>query len=195
MAPPTAVDRNQSLREARKRYFEANDFGADGGYSKKWVPLELGPIKFAIPNTPERVRAVRYHDLHHIVTGYQTDWIGEFEISAWEVASSCRDFVAAWILNLSGLAAGFWVAPRRISRAFIRGRHSRNLYPETFDENLLDTEVGVMRQRLGLDAPATASLRDWLALLAWLLAGMLMIIGVLAATIGPLIYIVMLLWP
>lgn len=195
MAPRITYDSNQSLREARKRYFEANHFGDDGGYSKKWVPLELGPIKFAIPNTPGRVKAVRYHDLHHIVTGYQTDWIGEFEISAWEVASSCRDFAAAWILNLSGLAAGICVAPRRISRAFIRGRHSRNLYPDTFNDSLLDAEVGATRQRLGLDAAATGSPTDWLALLAWVLTGMLMIAGVLAATLGPLVFIVMLLWP
>jgi ubiquinone biosynthesis protein Coq4 len=39
---------------------------------------------------------VRLHDLHHLVTGYPTDWKGELEISAWEIAGSCRGYVAAW---------------------------------------------------------------------------------------------------
>ena len=48
------------------------------------------------PNTPSRKRAVRYHDLHHALTGYATDLTGEFEISAWEIGSGCADHVAAW---------------------------------------------------------------------------------------------------
>ena len=44
--------------------------------------LAFGPVRFAFPNTAGRVRAVRYHDLHHVVTGYATDWTGEAEIGA-----------------------------------------------------------------------------------------------------------------
>ena len=65
-----------TLREARGRYFAANGLG-EGGYDDKWVRLAVGPLRFAFPNTAGRVRAVRYHDLHHVVTGYATDWTGE----------------------------------------------------------------------------------------------------------------------
>ena len=75
------------LRDARRLYFDANHFGADGGYGDKWVDFKLGKVPFPIPNSPGRVRAVRFHDLHHVLTGYDTSTIGEFEISAWEIAA------------------------------------------------------------------------------------------------------------
>ena len=43
-----------TVRDARAAYFADNDFGEDGGYSKDWVPLKVGPIPFAIPNTEGR---------------------------------------------------------------------------------------------------------------------------------------------
>lgn len=146
-----------SLRDARSRYFEANGLGASGGYEKKWVPLSFGPLRFAIPNTPGRVWAVRYHDLHHVVTGYDTSWVGESEIGAWELASGCRDLVAAWVLNLYAMQLGLWLAPRAVWHAFVRGRHTRNLYGEAFDDALLDETVDAMRRRLGLDRPLPAA--------------------------------------
>src|SRR5580704_1983924 len=113
-----------SLRDARRIYFDANGFGDDGGYGSKWVDFKLGKIPFPVPNAPSRVRAVRFHDLHHVLTGYETTTIGEFEISAWEIAAGCKGFAAAWALNLSGMFAGVLVAPRRVFRAFARGRKS-----------------------------------------------------------------------
>ena len=133
-----------SLREARRIYFDANHFGDDGGYGSKWVDFKLGKIPFPIPNSPSRVRAVRFHDLHHVVTGYATDLTGEFEISAWEVGAGCKDFAAAWVLNLSGMAGGALTAPGRVFRAFVRGRRSRTFYGETFDP-LLDLTVAGAR--------------------------------------------------
>src|SRR5688572_7376869 len=95
----------ESMSDARAAYFKANGFGADGGYSDAWVDFKLGPVPFPFPNTKARVRAVRYHDLHHVLTGYGTDILGEFEISAWEIGAGCKDFVAAWQLNLGGMFA------------------------------------------------------------------------------------------
>jgi hypothetical protein len=107
-----AYDEALPLRAARARYFEDNAFGPDGGYSKSWVPIQMGPIKVAIPNSAARVRAVKYHDLHHVVTGYTTDLVGEAEIGAWEIGSGCAGFVAAWILNLYAIVLGFCRGPR-----------------------------------------------------------------------------------
>src|SRR5687767_14137680 len=96
-------DASLTLREGRSEYFRFNNFGNDGGYSSKWVDFKLGPIPFPFPNTPARIEAVKYHDLHHVMTGYQTSFVGELEISAWEIGSGCADKTAAWILNLSGM--------------------------------------------------------------------------------------------
>jgi hypothetical protein len=159
----------ETLRDALARYFEDNGFGPDGGYGDAWVDFKLGPIPFPFPNTASRKRAVRFHDLHHILTGYRTDLVGEFEISAWELASGCRDHVAAWHLNLGGLFAGALVAPRRVFRAFLRGRHMRNFYAESY-ESLLGLTVGEARRRVSaIEEAPRATARD-LALFALSLA-------------------------
>jgi hypothetical protein len=166
-----------SLREARSRYFAANGLG-EGGYEDKWVRLAVGPVRFAFPNTAGRVRAVRFHDLHHVVTGYATDWTGEAEIGAWEVASGCRDLIAAWVLNLYAMWIGLWVSPRAVWRAFARGRHSRNLYAEQWGDALLDESVGAMRGRLALaHGPPRATVPDRVHFAAWCAAAVALAIA------------------
>ncbi len=162
-------DESLSLRDVRARYFQDNGFGEDGGYSKGWVPVKLGPITVGFPNSAARVRAVKFHDLHHVVTGYRTDAVGEAEIGAWEVGSGCAGFVAAWVLNTYAMAIGLLAGrPRALWTAFLRGRHTRNLYRIRFDDALLDARLGDVRARLGLDAaPARASLGDCLSFAAW----------------------------
>ena len=160
-----------SLREARGRYFAANGLG-EGGYEDKWVRFVVGPLHFAIPNTAERVRAVRYHDLHHVVTGYTTDWTGEGQIGAWEIASGCRDMIAAWVLNLYAMWVGLWISPRAMWQAFARGRHSQNLYGEPWSDALLDQSVGDTRRRLALEREARASVGDALGFASWSVAAL-----------------------
>jgi hypothetical protein len=145
-------DPASTMRDARTLYFQVNGFGESGGYDDPWVDFKLGPLPMPFPNTPGRVRAVRYHDLHHVLTGYDTDIVGEFEISAWEIAAGCKGFVAAWQLNLGGMFGGLLVAPRRTLRAFLRGRHSRTLYGDDL-EALLQSHVGELRARMGVDRP------------------------------------------
>jgi hypothetical protein len=176
-----------SLEAARAEYFRANGFGEDGGYSAAWVDFMLGPIPFPFPNSKERVRALRYHDLHHIVTGYRTDFTGELEISAFEVASGCEDMVVAWALNLGGTAAGaLFVAPRRTFRAFVRGRRAKNLYRTTCDEALLARTVGDVRSDLGLASePGPARASDVLAYVGFVAIG-LVVGSSLLAVLAPL---------
>ncbi len=49
------------------------------------------------------------------------------------------------------MAIGAAIAPRRTWRAFVRGRHSGNLYGSaSFDESLLDRTVGELRREVGI---------------------------------------------
>lgn len=116
------------IPEARARYFAVNGFAADGGYGDPFVNVRFFGVPLSFPNVEGRIRAVKLHDLHHLVTGYGTDNVGEFEISGWEIGAGCRGFAVAWMLNLAGIAAGMLAAPRRTFRAFVRGRRSRSLY-------------------------------------------------------------------
>ena len=81
-------DPHLTLRDARQRYFERGGFG-NGGYWDRWVRLKAGPLVIRFPNTQARLRAVKLHDLHHVLTEYDTSWSGEAEIGAWEIATGC----------------------------------------------------------------------------------------------------------
>ena len=164
----TLYDPALTLREARRRYFDLNNFGPDGGYSAAWVMMKVGPVPIGFPNTRGRVEAVRFHDLHHVLTEYPTTWRGETEIGAWEVASGCARFYQGWLLNLLSFAIGLVINPRGVYGAFMRGRRSRNLYRSEFSEELLSSRVGDVRRRLGLDAPrATPTREDKASFVAW----------------------------
>ncbi|MDX2170950.1 MAG: hypothetical protein SF182_28030 [Deltaproteobacteria bacterium] len=178
----TAVtyDDNMSMRAARQRYFDANGF--DSSYSEKWVKLKAGPIALYFPNAAGRVRAVKFHDLHHIITGYQTDWAGEVEIAAYEIGAGCGPFAWAWLLNLQALSLAPTIAPRRALRAFVRGRHARSLYYQgEFQDALLDQSVGDVRRTLTLDRPTpAASAGDVAAYVGWVTASVVMGLAPLA---------------
>ena len=158
-----------TVSQARAQYFADAGFPPDGGYAAKFVKLgQLGPIPIGFPNSDARRKAVGLHDLHHVATGYKTDWAGEAEISAWEIASGCGAFWFAWFINLQGMAMGWLVDPGRTWRAFVRGRHSRNLYREGLRESVLRERVDALRARLGLDGPAPApTARDRLDYTLW----------------------------
>jgi hypothetical protein len=169
-----------TVRDARAQYFTENKFG-DGGYSATWVKVQAGPIPIYFPNTATRVRAVRFHDLHHVVTGYDTTWTGEAEIAGWEIASGCADHYAAWQLNLQAMAVGLVIDSRAVYRAFMRGRYTKNLYCEEFTDGLLSPTVGELRQRLQLTATLPPpSLSDHLAFVGWIAVSVLTMVLTIA---------------
>jgi hypothetical protein len=115
--------------------------------------------------------------------------LGEAEIGAWEIGSSCRGFVAAWILNLYAMQLGFWISPAAVFRAFVRGRRTRNLYRGEWDERLLDERVGELRRRLGLSGATApeATARDRLAFLGWSALAAALALATSALALAPLV--------
>ena len=142
---------SMTVAEAREQYFAENGFSL-AGYQDRWVKLfAIGPIPIGFPNTKARIAAVKLHDLHHVATGYRTTFTGESEIGAWEVGAGCGRYWAAWLLNLSAFGIGMLVSPRRVVRAFARGRRSKSLYDRAFGDDLLLITVGELRARLRID--------------------------------------------
>jgi hypothetical protein len=141
-----------TLKEARARYFRENGFAEDGGDAARWVRIKLGPVPLSFPNTKGRRAALLPHDLHHVATGYATTLVGEAEIGAWELASGCRHFYAAWVLNAGAAVIGLFLAPRKVVEAFRRGRRCTNLYHLGIDAGWPDETVDGLRRRLGLSA-------------------------------------------
>lgn len=181
----TADADSPTVLAARTRYLRDNGF--DAAYTERWVKLAAGPLTIWLPNASGRVRAVKRHDVHHVLTGYATTWTGEGEIAAWELASGCGSYRWAWALNLSALPIGIALAPRAMLRAFARGRRSGNLYCRAggADDALLARSLAELRAELGLDQPpARAGLRDAAGLVAFGVAGALQLLAVPALVVA-----------
>ena len=184
------------LRDARELYFRLN-FGGDGGYDERWIKVKAWRIPIWLPNTAGRVKAVKLHDLHHVLTEYPTTWRGEAEISAWEVgAGGLRRYYAGWLLDLMNIAQGLVVNPRGVYRAFMRGRRNSNLFATECSDELLSSEVGEYRERLNLNDPSAGpTFRDHAAFAFWICAGAFTYIGVLFVAFLPLLLLVLwILW-
>lgn len=161
-----------TMQQARDEYFRLNGFGDDGGYSDPTVTVRVFGLPISIPNTAGRKKAVVFHDMHHLVTGYATDNLGEAEISGYELGSGCADYPAALVLNTLALLLGIFVAPGRIFAAFVRGRTSRNLYGRDASA-LLGREVEEVRAELGLDVePRPATMGDAAAFAGYVAASL-----------------------
>lgn len=180
-----------TLREARKIYFRLSGFGTDGGYNDRWIKVKVWKLPIWLPNVDNRRRAVRLHDLHHILTEYPTTWRGEAEISAWEIGTGgLRRYWAGWILDLMNLAQGLVVNPRGVFRAFMRGRGNSNLFAIEFSDDLLENRVGDFREKLWLDKPTPApSTLDYAAFVFWIVIGVTMYVGFLLLAAFPLIVV------
>ena len=92
-----------------------------------WVAL--GPLRLPVPHPGQ----LRWHDLHHLVLGYETDLIGEVEISAFELRTGVKTPMVL-LLCLAGVALGLCVAPLRTVRAWQAARGRRNVYGLPWDE-------------------------------------------------------------
>ena len=167
--PALVYPPEMTLGQARARYFELNNFGSDGGYEERWIKVKVWRIPIWLPNTAGRVRAVKLHDLHHVLTEYPTTWRGEAEISAWELGSGgLRKYYAGWILDILNLAQGLVVNPVGLYRGFMRGRRSKNLFSTQFTDEILTHRVGEYRQLLDLESvPEKPTVNDKLIFVTW----------------------------
>lgn len=183
-----------TLREARDEYLAENGFST-AAYTDKFVHFKFGPIYLAFPSTRSRRAVIPFHDLHHVLTGYKATPIGEAEVGAWEVATGCRMLLAAWALNLFAMGIGLPFAPRHVYRAFIRGYRSRNLYGGEYTEELLNTSLHEMRERLGLSVEAIqATPADKRAFVFWLAASASLYAALALAVLVPLALLVWWIW-
>lgn len=182
---PGRFEMNQqqaTLRSAVASHLVEEGFGDDGGVNERWAVTRVGPVPICIPNMAMRRKAVPHHDANHVISGYDHDLIGESEIGAWELGGGCRRYVAAWVLNWSALVPGLVLSPRRMFRAFVRGRHSGNLYGHDLDD-VRDLSLDDVRRLCALDGGEhRPTLSDCLAFaLVVVLAPLVALIPVLVA--------------
>lgn len=137
------------LEQARDLYLSRNGFNLQE-YNAPTFTIGIFGVQFRFPNTAGRKSVIPFHDLHHVLTGYTTDWLGEAEIGAWELRAGCRTLIA-YFLNGSGVIIGLLLSPRRVWRAFRSAKGQRTLYCDPMPyERLLQMTVGEVRARVGL---------------------------------------------
>ncbi len=142
-------------------------------YDRFITRLAVEGVTFPMVNPPAHGRALRCHDLHHALTGYGADVLGELELSAWELGGGCGRYVAALGFDLAGAALGMVVAPNRTLRAYARGRRSSNLFRRGFERALLDRSIESVRRELGIDDRDVEPTRADVATLAlWMTVGL-----------------------
>ena len=155
-------------------FYATHNLGMDGGQSSPVVKMDIMKgIHFYIPNFDARRNAVLWHDIHHLVTGYSAShFLGECEISAWEIASGCRNYWAAFLINTSGVSLGCLINPKKIIQAYARGRRTKNFYHHLYsEEKVLNTPITELRSLLKLDLyskETKATCGDILSLLGFL---------------------------
>jgi hypothetical protein len=122
---------SMTLKEELAAFYRRCGFSDTADRQACTVPVYTGCLLVPLPNIETRHVYLRYHDLHHVATGYSTGRIGEGEVSAWELGTgSMFNSPLLGTMNLIALSTGLVLEPKRMWRAFRRGCGSRNLYPQ-----------------------------------------------------------------
>ncbi len=145
-----------TVRAALDSFLATNGFTTDA-YEAPTVPIPLGPFTITLPNTAGRKELVRWHDLHHLTTGYGTDPAGEAEIGAWELRAGCTN-LAGYVYNGMAVLLGLLIAPLRTYRAFVTARGATTLYRlGLVYEDALALPVDELRARMGIPRGGVAA--------------------------------------
>jgi hypothetical protein len=165
------------IADALLQYYRDNGLPSDGGASDPSFVVTMGPLRLRLPNPPARRRAVRMHDINHLLTGYNTVFSeGEMTIAAFEVGAGCGRYLLVWLINLSMFGLGLLVQPRTVYAAFKRGRRSASIYRDPREGSAFDP-LTITEARLQLridDVSAEQRSHDRLLFLGWAFVAVLL---------------------
>ncbi len=121
------INLNHTVGELIQDFYDKNDFGEDGGKSKKLAWIKFGFFSIPIPNLESRKNNVYFHDVHHIITENNTTWKGESALSAWEISSGgWGNLLIPWLLTLWAMGLGILFHRKSTFIAFEKGLTMRN---------------------------------------------------------------------
>jgi hypothetical protein len=121
------------------------------GYEQAWFRFRWG--RWQVPLVPliGLRNALLVHDVHHLLTGYGTEFRDEPRLAAWELGNGgCRWNVGFWLDRLFAVAIGLVMTPVELYRAFRRGLECKNLYGRSMSAVLAE-DVEDVRRELGCD--------------------------------------------
>ncbi len=132
-------------REALIQYFADQGIGnPDEWYQDNWYRIGKLPV-YPMWGLKD---SLILHDIHHLVTGYDTSPRGELELAGWELGSGgCAQHKLFWVDRLFFALLGLILAPAATWKAFRRGWKQRNLY-RLEAEKALAMDVAELRRRV-----------------------------------------------
>ncbi len=128
-----------TTEQALREYLIAHEIIApelprEDWYKENWVRVPMWGRRVPVFPIYGFKTSLVLHDIHHVLSGYDTDWIGELEIAAWELSSGgCGRYYLYWIDRVVFSLVGLVNAPRSTLRAFRRGLKHRNLFKQDLD--------------------------------------------------------------
>lgn len=136
----TETTETAHLRFRRERGLnEAEEF------SRIWLAT-LGGLIVPLPNFRWRREILAQHDLHHLVTGYETTVCGELSLAAWELGVCCYSSFWARLLCFGLMFSGLLAQPRITTGAYRRGRQSATHYDQLNMIHRLETPLVDLRE-------------------------------------------------
>ena len=143
-----------TAKDALSHYFVEQGLFPEGSSVEDWLEerwYRIGGFP-VLPLVGKIKESLILHDVHHLVTGYETTWIGEFELAGWELGSGgCHTHFFFWLDRLGAFAFGLLVTPRRVWRALRSGRRARNLY-RLDAYRILEEEIDALRSYVASQA-------------------------------------------
>ena len=118
-----------AVHQALSEFYTKHNFGEELGKRPKTVDVYTGCLLVPMPNIETRNKYLKYHDIHHIITGYSVGRIGEGKVSAWELGTgSFYVNPILGVMNLIALSTGVFLDRHAMWHAYKRGCCSSNLY-------------------------------------------------------------------
>lgn len=140
----------------------------------RWWTFEVWGVTLYCYNFTWRRRALAYHDLHHVVTGYPCNMKGEMQVATWEFAAGPCPSRFGQLFCLPLVAMGAAAMPRKTFTAYRNGRRSKSLFACDVNASITSKPVFEIRRKVQVDGKATSLAAD--------LAGYAMLVGTSALT-------------
>ena len=138
-------DTDEKVRTSIQQYLAKSGYSTDG-YEDRRFRVSVGRLVLNFPN-PGRLP---YHDLHHVVSGYDTGLVGEAEVSIYELRGGCPTILILF-LCLGSIAIGCVLSPKRIIKAWRAAKGTSTLYASTVPyEKLIEMNMIDLRRLLNI---------------------------------------------
>jgi len=127
-----------NLNTTLLNFYQKHGFGDDLGKRRPLtVKVYTGCMLVPLPNIETRRKYLKFHDLHHVITGFSVGRIGEGKMSAWELGTGTfYRYPTLGLMNLIALSTGLFLKPKDMWHSFLVGKSSMNLYSKSIRKSI-----------------------------------------------------------